>query len=188
MFNNTRLCRYPRPHKVMFDNRYELKAEFTPLIKDFDIKSILTSVKNPQDNAPVERVHTVILNILATKYLDNKLFYYMDPSGETLAYIIWAIRASYHRTIMVTSGQAFFGRDMLFNIASVIYWKVETTAKQCQVDIYNVRENSKRVTHDYAIGDQVYVEMTGIYRKLDYKKQGPYIITEIFTNGTVRVY
>ena len=46
-------------------------------------------------------------------------------------------------------------------------------------------ENAKRITHDYAIGDQVYVEMTGIYRELDYRKQGPYRITEVFTIGTV---
>ena len=29
--------------------------------------------------------------------------------------------------------------------------------------------------------------MTDIYRKLDYIKQGLYIITEVFTNSTVRV-
>ena len=29
--------------------------------------------------------------------------------------------------------------------------------------------------------------MTGIYYKLDYKKQGPYRITKVFTNGTVQV-
>ena len=46
---------------------------------------------------------------------------------------------------------------MLFNLASVIAWQVITAAKQRQVDIDNVRENNKRVTHDYAIGDQVYV-------------------------------
>ena len=34
--------------------------------------------------------------------------------------------------------------------------------------------------YGYAIGDRVYVEMTGIYCKLDYKKQGPEIITEVF--------
>ena len=34
--------------------------------------------------------------------------------------------------------------------------------------------------HDYAIGDRVYVGMTGIYRKLDYKKQGPYRMAEVF--------
>ena len=41
--------------------------------------------------------------------------------------------------------------------------------------------------YDYAICDKVYVKMTGIYIKLDYKKQGPYIITGFFTNDTVRV-
>ena len=74
---------------------------------------------------------------------------------------------------MATPGQAVFGRDMLYNLASVVDWRVVTYAKQRQVDIDNVRENSKRVTYDYAIGDLVYVEMTGIYRKLDYRKQGP---------------
>ena len=76
---------------------------------------------------------------------------------------------------------------MLFNLGSVVDWKVVTAAKQRQVDIDTVRENSKQVTHDYAICNQVYVEMTGIYRKLDYRKQGLYRITEVFTNGTVRV-
>ena len=40
--------------------------------------------------------------------------------------------------------------------------------------------------HGYAFGNTVYVEMTGIYRKLDYKKHGPIRITEVFTNVTVR--
>ena len=99
--------------------------------------------------------------------------------------IAWAIRASYHHTIMATPGQAVFGGDILFNLASVLDWIVVTTAKQCQVDIDNIRENDRRVTHDYAICDRVYVEITGIYRKFDYNKQGLYIITEGFINGTV---
>ena len=41
--------------------------------------------------------------------------------------------------------------------------------------------------HDYKIGDPLHVKMSGIYRKLDYKKQGLYIITEVFPNVTVRV-
>ena len=76
---------------------------------------------------------------------------------------------------------------MLFNLASVSYSRLATAAKQCQVDIDNVRENAKRVTHEYAIGNRVYVEMTGIYRRLDYKTQGQYIITDVFTNSTVQV-
>ena len=31
--------------------------------------------------------------------------------------------------------------------------------------------------HDCIVGNLVYVEMTDIYRKLDYKKKEPYIIT-----------
>ena len=72
---------------------------------------------------------------------------------------------------MATLGQAMLCRDMQFSLASVVDWRVITAAKQHQVDIDNGIENANRVTHDYAIGDQVYVEIPGIYRKLDYKKQ-----------------
>ena len=59
---------------------------------------------------------------------------------------------------------------MVFNLASVVYWRVVTAAKQQQVDIDNFQENARWVTHDYAIGGQIYVEITGIFRKLDDKK------------------
>ena len=73
--------------------------------------------------------------------------------------------------------RAVFGRGMLFNLASVVDWKISTAANQRQVDIDNIIENARQVTHDYIIGDQFYVEITDIYRKLDYKKEGPYRIT-----------
>ena len=61
----------------------------------------------------------------------------------------------------------------------------ELSAKQRQVDIDNVQENARQVTHGYAIGDQVYVEITGIHKKLDYNKKEPYRTTEVFKNITV---
>ena len=177
--------RYPRTRKVVFDNGPEFKRDFDPLLKDFDIKPVLTSVKNPQSNAPFERVHKIILNMPVTKDLDNKVFDYTDPWGENLVSIAWEIRSSYHITIMDTPGQSVFDRDILFNLASFVDWQVVPAAKQRPVDIDNIRENAKRVMHDYAIDNQVYVKMVGIYRKLDYRKQGTYIITDVFTNGTV---
>ena len=104
----------------MFDNGYEFKRDFTTLLKDLDIKLVLTSVKKPQANAPVELVHQVILNMLVTNDLDNKVFDYIYPWGETLSSIAWEIKASYCRTIMDTPGQGIFGRDMLFNLASAV--------------------------------------------------------------------
>ena len=64
-----------------------------------------------------------------------------------------------------------FGRYILFNLTSIFYWRVLAAKKQWQVDIDNVRENTSQVRHDYEIGNIVYVEKTGIYRKLDDKKK-----------------
>ena len=40
--------------------------------------------------------------------------------------------------------------------------------------------------HDHTVGDIVYVEMTGMYHKLDCNKKGTYRITEVSTNGKFR--
>ena len=90
------------------------------------------------------------------------MFGYNDTWVEPLKYIAWVISVFYHCTIEATPGQAVFGRDMILNLASVVYWQVIPAKKHQQVDIYNVRENNRRGMHDYAIGDILYVEMTGI--------------------------
>ena len=58
--------------------------------------------------------------MIVTKDLDNKVFDHIYPWVETMAYIAWAIRASYQRNIMATPGQAVFVKYMLFNITSVV--------------------------------------------------------------------
>ena len=88
MFNKIWLCRHPRPRKFMFENGSNFKRYFTPLIEEFDIKPVLTSVKKQKANAMVERVHQLILNMLVTKDLDKKVFGLIDPWGETLSYIV----------------------------------------------------------------------------------------------------
>ena len=95
-FNNTWLCRCTRPRKVVFGNVSEFKRYFTPLLKDFDIKPVLTSVGKPHDNAQLEWVHQVIIKMLFTKDLDKKVFEYIDPWCKTIASIAWVIIASYN--------------------------------------------------------------------------------------------
>ena len=77
IFNNTWLCKYPCPCKVLFGNGSKSKRDFILLLRDFDIKTVLTLVKNPQANAPVEQLHQIILNMLVTKDIDNKVFEYI---------------------------------------------------------------------------------------------------------------
>ena len=127
----------------MFDDGYDFKRGLTSLLKRFYIKTVLTTIKNPQANAPVERVHQVILNTLVTKDIDNKIFNHIDPWGETLASIAWVIRYSYNRTIIATPGQYVFGKDMIFNLTSVTDWRVITARKQGQVDIDNACKNTE---------------------------------------------
>ena len=59
--------------------------------------------------------------------------------------------------------------------------------KQALVDKANLRENSKRVDYDYQIDDKVYIIKDGIYQKLEAPKLGPFVITDVYTNGTVRI-
>ena len=53
-------------------------------------------------------MHQLILNMLVTKYLANKVLDYIDPCDEILSYIEWEIRASYHHTIQDTPGKYVF--------------------------------------------------------------------------------
>ena len=123
------------------------------MLKELDIKPVLTSVNNPQANASAEQENQVILKMIVTNDLDNKLFDYIDPWGENLEYIEWEIRDYYHSTIIHKLGHNIFGWDMLFNLASVVDWRVATTANQIQVDIDSVIEMPSEVTYDYNIGD-----------------------------------
>jgi hypothetical protein len=84
----------------------------------------------------------------------------------------------------VTPVQLVFGRDMIFNIKTIIDWRTIAARKQKQV-IKDKRENKGRINHQYSVGDKVYLRPTGIQHKLEMQKKGPYRITNVFTNGTV---
>ena len=158
-----------------------------PLLKDWAIKPKCTTVKNPQSNSPVERIHQVLKNMFLTKKLKEQILDYIDPFGEILASIAWAVRASYNSATDATPAQLVFGRDMLFNLKALINWKELSIKKQKLVDKANLRENKHRVDYDYTVGQDIYIKNDGIQRKMDSPKQGPFKITEVFTNGTVRI-
>ena len=160
-----------------------------PLLKDWAIKPKCTTVKNPQSNSPVERIHQVLKNMFLTKKLKEQILDYIDPFfGEILASIAWAVRASYNSATDATPAQLVFSRDMLFNLKALINWKELSIKKQKLVDKANLRENKNRIDYDYTVGQEIYIKNDGIQRKMDSPKQGPFTITEVFTNnGTVRI-
>ena len=102
LFNTTWLACYPRPRKVIFDNGSEFKKDFLPLLNDFAIKPTPTSVKNPQANAILERVHQVLGDMLRTKELQKHTFDEIDPWSEILASVAWAICSTHYTTTGLT--------------------------------------------------------------------------------------
>ena len=120
LFNKKWICRYPRLQKVVFETISEFEQGFTTFLVDFYIEPVLSTIKNPQDNTPVEKLHQVILKTLVTNDLDNNVFGYIDSWGETLESIAWAIRVSYHCTVGYIPTQDVFGRDIIFSLTPVV--------------------------------------------------------------------
>ena len=60
LVNKTWFSRYPRCQHIIYDNGSEFKLHFEALRDSYGIKRKPTSVKNPQANAILERVHQVI--------------------------------------------------------------------------------------------------------------------------------
>ena len=74
LIDQTWLSRYSRPKKVVFDNGSEFKKYFVPLLKYWSIKTKCTTIKNPQSNSPIEKIHQVLRHMLLTKTCLNRLW------------------------------------------------------------------------------------------------------------------
>ena len=74
-------CRYPWPTQVTFDRGSEfIGKDFQRMIKeDYGIKARPITIRNPQANAIVERIHQVIGNIIRTFELEDNYLDEDDP-------------------------------------------------------------------------------------------------------------
>ena len=150
----TWLSRYPIPQILTYDRGTEFMAEFAEMIEnDYGIKRKGTSVRNPQANAIIERVHQTIGNMIRTfskESLDEK-----DPWSGILAATMLAVRATYHTTLQATPAQLVFGRDALINVKFEANWAFIKQNKQKMIAKNNQRENSSRIDHTYQVNDKV---------------------------------
>ena len=110
-------CRY-----INSINGSKFKLHFEALCKSFGIKRKLTSVKNPPENAILERVHQVVSSIFHTAEIDMAPS--VDPSSieAFITNAAWAIRSTYHTVLKASAGAAIFGQDMLLDIPFLANW------------------------------------------------------------------
>ncbi len=187
ILDQTWFCRYPRPKRCISDNGNEfLGKEFQELLQSYGVKSVPTTVKNPQANF-VERVHQTLGNMLRSYELKDHDFDYQDPWSQILANCAWAIRSTVHSVLNATPAQIVFGRDMLFDLSFTTEYKEIKKRKQEASDANTHKENSKRVKHDYKVNDQVLLDRGVLQRKLNPKRDGPYQVVRVYSNGTLKI-
>ena len=132
-------------------------------------------------------VHQVLGQMLPTAELDMADSVTPNDVDTFLDNAAWAICSTYHTVLKALPGAAIFGQDMLFDIPFIADWNKIGEQRQALTDRGNTHENSKRVDHDYKVGDKVLIEKDCILRKAEsrYMKE-PWAITTVHTNGTIR--
>ena len=183
--DDTWINRYPRPKEIGFDNGGEFKAVFKELCANYGMTPRPSTSYNPQANSIIERVHQVLGNMLRTQELEEQTLTGRDPFGSVLSAAAYAIRSTYHTTLEATPAELVFGRHMLLPIQFKADWEAIRAKRQALIDENNARENSRRIAHTYKVGDKVSKQRPGILPKLSRKRDGPYTITKVYTNGTV---
>ena len=91
---------------MTFDRGSEfIGQDFQEMIKEtYGIKAKPITVRNPQANAIVERVHQVIGNIIRTFELENNYLDEDDPWIGILSATAFAVRSTFHTTLRSTPG------------------------------------------------------------------------------------
>jgi len=156
-------------------------------VNDYGIKRKVISTRNPQANAVVERAHQTLGNLIRSFELqDDPCYDPDDPWQGFLSAAAFAMRATYHTTLQATPGQLVFGRDMILNTPYIADWTAIKARKQDLIRKNNLIKNSKRIPHQYRVGDKVMLENHRA-NKYEQPYKGPYIIRQVNTNGTVRL-
>jgi cation transport regulator ChaB len=155
ILDQTWFCRYPRPKRCISDNGNEfLGKEFQELLQSYGVKSVATTVKNPQANF-FQHVHQTLGNMLHSHKLDDRDFDFQDPWSQILSNCAWAIRSTVHSVLNASPAQTVLGRDMLFDLSFTTEYKEIKKSKQETSDANTHKVNSKRVKHEYKVNDQV---------------------------------
>ena len=193
-FENNWLSRYPSPSKCVHDNGNEfLGPAFSNMLRNNNIKSVPTTVKNPQSNAIVERMHQSISTMLAISLRENPPNKFEEVStlvhNKCMA-AQYAVRATVNTNLKYTPGELAFGRSMLHPFPSKIDWPQLLKDKQTKVNNINLRENQGRKTFDYQVGQKVLILNKNIMKgKLEptVLDEGPWTISKVHTNGTISI-
>ena len=101
---------------------------------------------------------------------------------------MYTIRAIYYTILQTTPIQLIFGRDTILNIEFYTDWIYIKNRKQKIIKSNNARENTKRITHQYKIGNKVLYKIHSLSKFGVVQKKGLYNIVAVNnTNGKIKI-
>ena len=107
LFDKEWLCRYPRPTALIHDNGNEFNSlEFQELLQSYGIIAKPTTVKNPQANSMIERIHLTMADMLRTLVFTGENWF--DEFDASLQSVAWAIRTTVSTATNYSPGQQVF--------------------------------------------------------------------------------
>ena len=190
LFENTWLARYPMPLKCIYDQGNEfLGPGFQRVLSRHNIQRSPTGVKNPQANSIVERLHQSVassLRVLTYAHPPRSQAEIDDLINTALQTASYAAKAAIHSTMKLSPGAMCFSRDMLLNIPVLADFRLLQQRKEAVIQYNLLNENKKRISYDYAPGEQV-LKLVYKPNKMELRAVGPYPIQRVHANGTVTI-
>ena len=192
VFDSTWLCRYPRPKAVVFDNGGEfIGVEFEELLESYNVKGVPTTVRNPQANGCIERMHLTAADMLRTMSLEAETecpIRINDTLNTACQAVAWGLRTTVSTVTSMSPGVVVFSRDMIFNFKFRANWDAIEKKRDKLAMVGAERENSKRIPYEYSVGEKVLIVRKKYerVRKIgDAPTEGPFVILQINGKGTV---
>jgi len=189
-FEQSWLARYPWPKRCVHDNGGEFNGhEFQELLVQCQIKDVPTTSKNPQANAICERMHQTVGNILRTLLYSNPprtVANAADLIDQALGTAMHAMRTNIHTTLKAAPGALVFGRDMFLDVPLIADCQAIQLHRRTIVNERLRKVNMGRRSYDYIQGQKV-LKKYPKPDKLGLRKEGPYLITQVHTNGNVTI-
>jgi hypothetical protein len=134
LVNRCWFSRYPHCKNIIYDNGSKFNLNFEALCDSYRVKRKPTSIKNPQANAILERIHQVVMAMVCTSEINMADSVASSDIDAVPTNPSWAIFSTYHMVLKASSGATIFGRDMMFDIPFIADWKQIGDYRQCQTD------------------------------------------------------
>ena len=180
------LRRYPRPSRIIYDAGTEFdNAVFRAMCTQWYIKPEPITVKNPQANSIVERMHRILGDMLRVQLARTHA--HDDPIRDMTSAAAFALRATVHGVTKFSPSQLAFSKDMILRTHMDANVELVRQRREASIRASNVRENKRRIAYDYEPGHYVLVLSSRLDPKLQLH-QGPYkVLSYNKSNGTLHI-